>query len=45
MVQRVIDHITAIFSSLRGSQKYSIGAALHQTHGENQTTHFRHVLK
>ncbi|MCW7762050.1 hypothetical protein [Photorhabdus luminescens] len=40
MVQRVIDHIAAVFSSLRGSQKYSIGTALYQTHGENQTTIF-----
>ncbi|WP_141096764.1 hypothetical protein [Photorhabdus luminescens] len=40
MAQPVIDHITAVFSSLRGSQKCSIGTALYQTHGENQTTIF-----
>ncbi|CAE17207.1 unnamed protein product [Photorhabdus laumondii subsp. laumondii TTO1] len=38
MVQCVIDHITVIFSSLRGSQQCSLGTALHQTHDENQIT-------
>ncbi|MCK3669470.1 hypothetical protein [Photorhabdus noenieputensis] len=36
----LIDHITAVFSSLRGSQKCSIETALHQTHDENQITIF-----
>ncbi|WP_323835266.1 hypothetical protein [Photorhabdus africana] len=40
MVQCVIDHITVIFSSLRGSQQCSLGTALHQTHDENQITIF-----